>query len=110
MTWTTRPPQHHFDGSDATKAIRAQRTAELTAQPDGKYWQDKAHMYAAKCADNMGLGHYRTFMGAYDNAIFELHTWKEQAEAYQRLYVALLGWQRHDEMALHQAFGWEVTA
>lgn len=76
------PLQRNFDG-------QLQKLLELAQRdPDSRYWQRMAHENAVRALNAMGPGLYDEVMDHFSIAWFERHTWRDQAEGYERLRQA----------------------
>lgn len=76
------PPQRNFDGRLQNMLDR------LEQDPDSVVWQRRAHDNALRALNAMGSVLYDKVMDHFSIAWFERHTWRDQAEGYERLRQA----------------------
>lgn len=81
-TWTTRPPQYRFDGSDAKRAIAAYQEAQAEADHNGAYWAGRVEYYSDKCRRKMGADTFARFIAGYT---LDGYTKRQVAFALMRL-------------------------
>lgn len=107
-TWTTRPPQYRFDGSQLQQAIRAREDAEHDANPNHRHWADGTLYWAKKCERVMGAKELDAFMAAYDMRTLEAqYTARDLMFALMHLAHELKF--TRDEAQLRRALGWPVA-